>query len=274
MGEDNYQPGEYGLGGTGPGMSDADLGSSILRLRLDGPQITLPRLREFMAVIGDLLQEVAAEVPDAGPNSLRWLLEDARTGSFEVALRAEPAKQKVRYATTLRVVEALSSGLRDIQQRVERPAFFTDPALEQAKKLVELIGDGITGVTVSTHGAEPIQLTRQLAANVEQLAGPELSAIGTIEGRIETLTIHARQFFSLYDAVTGRRYECLFGRRISLEDVTSAFGKRVAVRGIIRQRQGRDGPRIEVTNLRVFPAEQDLPSADDVRGILRKRPQS
>ncbi len=255
-------------------MTGPDPGARIVRLRLDGPQVTLGRLREFVAVIGDLVQEVAAEVPDAGPGSLRWLLADARAGSFEVALRPEPAKRNVRYATSSQVVETLSSGLRHIQQRAERPAFFTDPALEQAKKLVELIGDGITGITVITNGDEPIQLTRQLAANVEQLTGPELSAIGTIEGRIETLTIHGRQVFSLYDAVTGRRYECLFGKRVSLGDVTRVFGKRVAVRGIIRQRQGRDALRIEVTSLRAFPDEQSLPSADDVRGILRERPRA
>ncbi len=248
--------------------------SSTLRLRLDGPQVTLGRLREFVSEVGELVQEVTAEVPDAGRGGLRWSLADAKAGSFEVALRAEPARRNVPYAASTRVIQTLWGGLRLIQVRAERPPFFSDPALEHAKRLVELIGDGITGVTVSTNGHDAIRLTRELAIHVEQLAGPVLSAIGTIEGVIETITIHGREAFSLYDAVTGRRYECLFGKRISLEEVTEAFGKRVSVRGIIRKRKGRDGPRIEVTSLRVLPDEQDLPSADDVRGILRERPQA
>jgi hypothetical protein len=148
-------------GGTGHGPD-----ASILRLRLDGPQITIGRLREFFSVVGELVQEVAAEVPDAGPGGLRWLLSDARTGSFEVALRAEPAKRNVPYAASTRVIQTLWGGLRLIQVRAERPPFFSDPALEHAKKLVELIGDGITGITVSTNGIDAIQLIPRQANRV------------------------------------------------------------------------------------------------------------
>lgn len=92
---------------------------------------------------------------------------------------------------------------------------------------------------------------------------------GTIEGRLEAVDVHGRNKFSVWDRLTGDRVECIAGENISVDDLGEALGKRVAVRGRIRSTLAGTKRKIDVQEIRVFPAEEDLPSADDVRGILR-----
>jgi len=116
---------------------------------------------------------------------------------------------------------------------------------------------------------ERVTVTKRLAANVEEIIGAQVESFGTVEGRLEGLIVHDRRRFYVWDALTSRRVECSFGNRIPLDDVLGAFGQRVAARGIVRRRKTGEPVSVEANELRVFPAEDELPGLDDVQGIMR-----
>ncbi len=105
--------------------------------------------------------------------------------------------------------------------------------------------------------------------NVEEIVGPRLESFGTIEGYLQGLITHERKEFYVYDTLGGRRVVCSFGARIPLEQILAAFEKRVMTRGLIRSRRTGEHLSIEVMELKELPREEDLPSADSVRGILK-----
>ena len=105
--------------------------------------------------------------------------------------------------------------------------------------------------------------------HVEAVLTPEVRSIGTIEGELEGLIIHGDKRFLLYDRLTGRRVTCYFGDSMSWEGLRKVFGKRVAVTGEIRSRRSGERASINVSKYYVFPPEDELPSADEVRGLLR-----
>ena len=72
--------------------------------------------------------------------------------------------------------------------------------------------------------------------------------------------------YNLYGPLTDERIECSFGHRIATEDIGRAVEKRVAVHGVITYRGGEIS-RVLAESIEVLP-EEDLPSADDVFGIL------
>ena len=115
----------------------------------------------------------------------------------------------------------------------------------------------------------PIALSSTMLAHVEAVLTPEVRSIGTIEGELEGLIIHGTKRFLLYDRLTGRQVICYFGDSVSWERLRDVFGKRMAVTGEIRSRRSGERASIDVSSYYVFPREDELPSADEVRGLLR-----
>lgn len=103
----------------------------------------------------------------------------------------------------------------------------------------------------------------------EAVLTPEARSIGTIEGELEGLIVHGDKRFLLYDRLTGRRVTCYFGDSVSWDGLGDVFGKRVAVTGEIRSRRSGERASIDVSKYYVFPHEDELPSAREVRGLLR-----
>ena len=92
--------------------------------------------------------------------------------------------------------------------------------------------------------------------------------IGTIEGDLGDPIIQGRKRFLLYDSLAGRKIVCYFGDAISWEEIKNLFGKRIAVTGEIRSRRSGERASINVSSVYVFPREEDLPSPDEVRGLM------
>ena len=105
--------------------------------------------------------------------------------------------------------------------------------------------------------------------HVEAVLTPEVRSIGTIEGELEGLIIHGAKRFLLYDRLTGRQVICYFGDSVSWERLRDVFGKRMAVTSEIRSRRSGERASIDVSSYYVFPPEDELPSANEVRGLVR-----
>ena len=114
-----------------------------------------------------------------------------------------------------------------------------------------------------------VALSSRLVAHVEAVLAPELTSIGTVEGKLEGLITHGKSRFLIFDPLTGRQVICYFGGRVEWESVLRAFGKRVAATGFIHSRRSGEKVSIQVSRLHVFPPDEELPSVREMRGILK-----
>ena len=138
----------------------------------------------------------------------------------------------------------------------------------KARDLAALIGDELPRIGVR-NGAGQTDITNALATHVDTILNQAtLTVIGLVEGRLESLTVHQRRVFSVYDLLTGGRIECSFGHRIPLETILGAMERRVRVHGEIRYRDTGEVIGMVAETLQVLPEDSDLPSAADVYGIL------
>ena len=244
---------------------------TIIRLHLDG-QVTLRRLGEAIDAWTDLLREVASDVVgETGREAVRFIVTEAKASSFDLAARPQPAKRNVPAAVMPRIAKTITSGLRMLERRATRPKHFTDTALLKVRDLGKLTSPETPVVKIG-NGAAPIPLSSRLIANVEAVLAPEFKSIGTVEGKLEGLIIHGKTRFLVFDPLTGRQVTCYFSERISYVEVLKAFGKRVAVTGIIRSRRSGERVDIQATQFYVMPPDEELPTTADVRGILKAAP--
>ena len=91
-------------------------------------------------------------------------------------------------------------------------------------------------------------------------------AIGSLEGRVEALTVHGAIAFSIYDRTVNRLIPCECSRE-TLDAAIAHFDKRVSVRGEIRF-----DARGKVTSMKadeVHPlGTGPLPQAEDICGLF------
>jgi hypothetical protein len=165
------------------------------------------------------------------------------------------------------MVEAVPAGMASLEQGDERPRYFTDRALELTATLSTITRD--LPYVRTRNGAGTVEITKAAARHAQRILDqPYVSDMGTVEGRLEELNIHGRRRFVIFDELTGQRIECHFGHRIAIDDITRGVERRVAVTGEIRSRESGEIVSVIATGIEVFPPDDELPTADDVRGIL------
>lgn len=243
---------------------------SALRLKLEG-QVTLARLEQALKAWNDFLREVGREVAGVvGRDAVRYIVTEAKGGSLTLGVRPQPAQANVSPAMMPRIAKTITSGIRTLERSARRPKHFNETALLRLRDLATLRGPEIPAVKISNGIGEPVALSSRLVAHVEAVLAPEHESIGTLEGHLEGLIIHGKRRFLIYDSLTERQIICYFTPRVEWETVLGAFGKRVAVTGLIRSRSSGEKVQITASRLYVFPAEKELPSPDDVLGAVKR----
>lgn len=246
-------------------MNGLEDGSAHLELELGATDVALHHLVSAGGTFAGLIHEVARSYLGTRKDPLRWIVT-VEKGSVRLPLRPEVAHDEVAPSAIPGLIEAITNGLALLDMRAERPVHFSDKALQDAKALSNLVSDELP-ITVR-NGKESAELSKRVAANVDDLLGPPETSYGTVEGALEGIQIHgAKNQFAVYDALTGVRTECRLSEDVTLDDLRPAIGKQVGIRGEITRRAS--GDRIIVAHaLSIFPSEDDLPSVEDVLGIL------
>jgi len=244
-----------------------------LTIRLTGMAETIS-VSSFLSAIGsavDLLQEIDAAMSRKRQGTVSWSIAAASMSSpLEVTIVGTSEAEPVMVDEIIRFsVE----GLRRLETDGQvAPTYFTDEALEHAKKLVSVLDADIHGIRLSAPNTEPTTPTQRVAASVDELLPLEREGLGTFVGALETLTIHDKTSFAIWDAITGTRIECLLPRE-RLDEAYRAFGKRVAVYGLVRYARSGKPKSIQVRDLRVkrgwddMIRAADLPVIDITRGV-------
>lgn len=245
-----------------------------LHLEIDPDEITLGQLINLESITSRLIREVGAEVARVSTDAIKWVVDSVRSGSpivYELRPTADP--EEVPAPALERAVYAITDGLAALaRNNAVRPDFFNDEALERARDLGKALGEHVRAVKLFNGKPNLPQgeITKLTVANVEAiLAEDEYEALGTVEGRLEAVNVHSRNYFNIYDDLTGARIECRFGSDIPAEVVGAAIGKRVGVYGTLVSRENGRIVRVRVAELEVFPSPDHLPALDDIEGIVR-----
>ena len=234
-------------------------------LKLDGSRIPSDKFVQAVDSFYGLIASVSRAVP--GGEKLSWNA-NVEAGSIQLSATPEPSTHNIEAA--IAVKEAVVDGLSMLEQEKVRPEYFDDGALRKVYDLASVIADmddeGISVVRVR-HGDELKDISHQAVAHVNDLLGSRSSAHGSVEGRLQTLSERGELRFVVYDPLTDAPIKCLFSHEL-IEDVAKSFGRRVLVYGLIRYREDGTPNSVRVEHFEVFPSSEDLPSAQDVKGVL------
>lgn len=242
---------------------------ALVSFELETDELALGRLIDTAEDFFTLVREVATAVIPSG--DVHWVV-DALSMASPVHLAVRPVSDRpdVTPKALSDLADTIVSGIAAVQGAPQRPAHFSDRALERARRLATETTSKSTRLRFRSPARQrPITLTPQLVANVDSILGQTVSAIGTVEGRLEAFNVHGtNRYFNVYDALTGERVRCDFAHRIEVTEIGAAAERRVAVHGQIEYRQSGEIVRVTAQSLELFPEEEELPPPEAARGVL------
>lgn len=248
----------------------SDKRSPILRFEIDPSEITLGQLISIEGKVSSLIRAVTGDLVGVSPKAVGWIVDSVNSGSPIVyALRPQETPE-IPISELAPAVQVIVDGIRALNEGAVRPPHFNDTAMEKARDLATVLGDRVRALRFYSDGAPPADFTPKVAANVTiALHEDQYESLGTVEGRLEAVSVHDKKYFNVYRDLDGTKVQCLFAAsEIPADEIGAAIGSRVAVFGILTSRESGRVVRVKVQNLEVFPDPEHLPSFEDVAGIV------
>jgi len=154
------------------------------------------------------------------------------------------------------VLSACVSGLSDLDREARIPPWFTVGLLEDARKMVSVLDDGIARIALQYADVSAIP-TQRVAAHVDALT-QTVEQPGTVEGLLQYVNAHGKRKLYVYDILTDRRVACSFGDGLRAA-VKEALYERVAVSGLVRYDLEGRALSVKAETLETFPPAGKLP---------------
>jgi len=219
-----------------------------------------------------LLRDLDINISHRSQGSIRWVIGKLHKGSpAEFSYRAVIPTRGTDYGAE--IIRDCFEGLESLSEGKRPPTAFRQRALTAARNLASVRSHaGIKSVRMQSNGRS-MTITAKIVAGVDELLQQSFEAVGSIEGFLETFTVHDQRMFRVYDAIYNRGIECFFtpevfqkvDKEIKLDDLPV----RVIVTGHVRSDPFGKPEAMKVSQMRVFPKESDLPTPSQMRGIAK-----
>jgi len=231
-----------------------DLGDDL------SPEEFVAAVRNFMGYVADITESQRGDGAD-----IRWTVR-VREGSALVGVEPNASAPKSRLAMIYNKAEfgptALARG--DIAG-----SGLSEKAIGYLKNLSDLVAKHRNGRGVNLWvKRKPIGIGAGIAKIVREDWETDYYDFGTIEGRLEAiLDAGGALKIRVKDFLYPKAINCVVPERL-IDSVLGSFRKRVEIEGRIHYRRDGTPVSIEADVIDVLPEDVDLPSADDVRGIM------
>lgn len=250
--------------------SSRDVFSNKLTIDIDGPYFPFEKFHKALEHFLTILTEIERGISSTKGPGIEWSITEVRSASLHLTAEANLTSDDVELTRPTDVIFAFARGMETIQERPVRPRMFSDKALRSAKAFSEMLDPENFAEIEFSADKWRIQITRSIAANVDELIEDYHKSYGSIEGTLVSISIATatKQSFGIRDVLDDRVIRCYFPDHL-FETARNALGKRVYVFGVIRQRTHGHKINIQITELKVLPDQSELPSLNDIFRAMR-----
>jgi hypothetical protein len=237
--------------------------SDTIEIKIDAPKLTPDKFQKAVNEFFALLKGVTKNVTgDSKPED--WIIA-VRASSQVVSARTESQSKAL-------VTDAMSRGFLSLMAGVQTiPPHFTKEDVISARNLAALVDDDgkiVRNIFIQNGGA-PIRLSNDIIKTADAiLAGEKQIAFGSVEGVLESLHRKENQPLTstIKDPIHGRSIVSTFTTPECEEKAFEAFKdvSRVLFSGLIHYNKEGEAVRIDVSFVRIFPPESELPTLEEI----------
>ena len=237
-----------------------------LTLEIDGnlsPDQFLAAARAFFGYVQEVSKSVSpdGETPD-------WVVR-VREGSHLIGVDPGP---KAHVVTVRAVYAAIKVGVSKLADGSIDEGDFSEPAIRHLKALTDIAersNDKTTPVRLWVQKT-PTFLGSKIAETIREDWRGNYKDFGSLEGRLLVIQDRGKIQLRLRDTLLNQNVRCTIPERM-LDKAFEHFRQRVEVYGLIHYRKTGNPIGIDVHTIDRLEDDADLPTIDDVRGILRSQ---
>jgi hypothetical protein len=229
------------------------------------PDRFLATARAFFGYVQEISQDLVPDGDLAG-----WTVK-VREGSTLLAVDPSPS---VPPPAVQLICFRAEQGIRRLTDGNMEDSGLPESAIRHLKILAD-VAEGVPGKNAPVPlrlwvQHKPVPFEPGLAGVIREDQRADYRDYGTIEGRLHTIqeSQHGSLQFQLQDPMLRQKVRCYFPEKL-LPEVFDKFRKRVEVSGMIHYRKSGVAISIDAERIDALPDDSELPSARDVRGILR-----
>jgi len=225
------------------------------------PDQFMTAVRAFFGYVEEVARMVSADL-----EPMRWTVK-VREGSSLLAIEPPPSEPRELvqfvYARVERGAEAVARGDLD-------DADLSEAALRNLRTLSELTEGPRSAIPIKLWVRKrPVTVVPDIARTIRDDWREDYRDYGTVEGRLRAIEDRAGGLrLQIRDAMLGQTIQVTFPETL-LDDAFAAFRHRVEVTGLIHYRHNGVPISIQASHITTLPDDDELPDADEVRGILR-----
>jgi len=243
-----------------------------MKLVVDG-KLGLISVKSFVIILNNsirLLQNLDRRISEERFGTINWVITHvAERYSIDVEVESKTIRGLSDFGE--RVLIRFVDGVDQIRKEGTTPRYFDYDDVMHVRDIVKQFGrDGVEGVRYSMDEYNRrTELTTSTQENVEKIIGVHYHALGSIEGKIELISIHkGARHFNIYHNITQRAIRCSLPKEYEADIFKAAESrKRVIATGQISYNVKGEPIRVHILkSLRFLKDEEALPSIEDILG--------
>jgi hypothetical protein len=248
-------------------MSDNNTETIYLRLGT-ADQITLDDFIDSISDFKNVLQNLDATIAGRSQGNMIWdvvLLEKNSPAVIGVA----PRTRKGREDTSHYVEHQLIENARLLSAKGERTQYLSDQALGKIERLSKrTVRLGPMDLYLNGNGPvrDLAQITTETLTRVKELTSPRYTEFGSLQGGLESISIHRGHEFRIWNEDNNRPVKCIFNPK-EIDQVKALLGEKVVVTGMIQSNAARLPISIKIEDLREAP-KFEVPTIDEMIGLV------
>ncbi len=244
-----------------PEMVPTDM---VLELGDDlSPGAFMDAARAFFGLVAEISKTVTGDTE----HPVDWVVKVRESSALLGVEPAVGASQPV----VRRVYQKFAASWERLEQGDLDNAGLSETGVRHARALSDLVVGRQHSPTPVRLWIEkrPIQVTAAPSNKIREFLQIDYHDYGTVEGVLDAIRdARGKLEITVFDAAMRQRVKCYVPEDL-LEEAFEHFRNRVDVHGLIHYRKDGTPISIEVDRFERFPNPDDLPTANDVRGIMR-----
>ena len=193
-----------------------------------------------------------------------WVITNVSTGSL--CIETEPRSKITNKNYGPKVASSFIKGWSEIRKGVT-PAYLSSQGMRKAKKLAKIVGrEGMNGLLVSSP-SDRAEITPEVSKYIGQLLKVKHQSIGSVEGKLMTISIQGGSRFVIYHSRTGKAINCNIPiDKLASMIKTEMLGRRVIASGIVQSNIKGEPLELNAERIRTIRKKEELPSIESIGG--------
>jgi hypothetical protein len=248
--------------------SQSRASSAKLTLKVEGPYFPIDKFQKVLQNFSRILSEIDKDISRSRKVGVEWFISEVQQGGIVITAEANIVDDLVEIERPREIIKNFCEGLELIRDHPQLPLHFTNIALENVKKISDLIDPNDFAEIKFFAENWQFNMTRKISANIEEITKNFYQIHGSIEGQLVSISNADQQNIGIRSLTSEKIVKCFFSTEL-FERARESLGKRVYVLGLIRQSLHGEKIHIHVEELKVFPEKSSLAFLSNIIDLLR-----